>query len=758
MNAFRKIGDHNGVGDAARLLVRLHLESNQFEDAEALAKFEYQEFKKAVDALGMGKMLLSQAETIVANKSAPEWGNKAQMRALELAETACELFQEVGSKKWEAQAHLKLIDVHNMKKEDREVRAQKALESANKALDLFEELGDKKGEGQALHGIAVSSFMGKSKGWQLTAEEALEVFQESGDRVLEAQTLETIAQFHVTRMSGEDALQPAMDALKIWKSMGQATHREAKAHSYLMQARMMIDDVGNALEAGKEALRRFGDSGDKRGQAEIHDQIVYVHLAIGEDMEAMEHAQAALGIYRDALRDSKMESKMLKTISMLHLQSKDIEQAVQTAEKSIGIYQELGEVEEVANSLSQLANAHITSGDYQSALEAAQELTNGFLRNGNRKAEAMALLTVCNCQAYLGNFEKCVEHAKRARDLFRGADHAHGEANALATLAEAYMNLRKFDHAYNYANRARRLYKDSDDLDGEGRMLMQSAQANIMLLGPGGKQKGGKAKWQQIAKQVNDGLRVARKVKDRYMTGHGLALLAQIYSATSQHELTLQAADDALQIFREVGDIRGEINALLLIVDAHCEQKKYDDMYEPGEDALDLSRYIKDNALAEQASSMLDIADKATGRDRRVVQVAAAAPKAVAAPPPGMMSPEEIKKMMEAQAAMDAQAAAGSTVAKAREKGAAVAVAGADRETISNKIADIAIGILGMEDRDELEGDTPFMNAGLTSASSVLFRDELASELQGINLPFTLVFDYPSLNAVTDLIMEKAGG
>jgi len=35
-------------------------------------------------------------------------------------------------------------------------------------------------------------------------------------------------------------------------------------------------------------------------------------------------------------------------------------------------------------------------------------------------------------------------------------------------------------------------------------------------------------------------------------------------------------------------------------------------------------------------------------------------------------------------------------------------------------------------------------------------RDELTQELPGINLPVTLVFDYPSVASMVELIMESS--
>jgi len=108
------------------------------------------------------------------------------------------------------------------------------------------------------------------------------------------------------------------------------------------------------------------------------------------------------------------------------------------------------------------------------------------------------------------------------------------------------------------------------------------------------------------------------------------------------------------------------------------------------------------------------------------------------------------------QQAQDAPPAVAAKPRVERERGEALDTSvGLDLDTLTAKVLEIALRITGAED-DEIEADTPLMEAGLTSNSALLFRDELSHGLPGIQLPITLVFDYPSVAAMTDLIMETA--
>lgn len=53
--------------------------------------------------------------------------------------------------------------------------------------------------------------------------------------------------------------------------------------------------------------------------------------------------------------------------------------------------------------------------------------------------------------------------------------------------------------------------------------------------------------------------------------------------------------------------------------------------------------------------------------------------------------------------------------------------------------------------------DAPLMDAGMDSLSAVEFRNLLQSKVEGVRLPGTLVFDYPSVNAILGFLERELG-
>lgn len=73
-----------------------------------------------------------------------------------------------------------------------------------------------------------------------------------------------------------------------------------------------------------------------------------------------------------------------------------------------------------------------------------------------------------------------------------------------------------------------------------------------------------------------------------------------------------------------------------------------------------------------------------------------------------------------------------------------------DSSQLQTEVAAVAKSILG----HDIQASTPLMAAGMDSLSSVEFKNSLETKL-GLQLPSTLVFDYPSTGAISLFIAEK---
>jgi len=245
-------------------------------------------------------------------------------------------------------------------------------------------------------------------------------------------------------------------------------------------------------------------------------------------------------------------------------------------------------------------------------------------------------------------------------------------------------------------------------------------------------------------------------VEDKDCVAFALINLVQALEVMGRFDEALESSWEAVSTYRELGAFREEAYSLLLTCRVLRGAGRLQEVLEPANDALYLAQQIQDASFEEAAQGYVTEVEQAIGRAQQFQMLP---PEAQQQQQQGGGAPV-IPVWAQNQGQQGAAPAGGeSQVAKTRQKGYVLDVrAGLDPQVIKTKIQTIAAGIMGFDDVAELEMDSPFMESGLTSSSSVLLRDELMAEMQGVNLPITLVFDYPSPNSVAEFIVEKTGG
>jgi len=213
---------------------------------------------------------------------------------------------------------------------------------------------------------------------------------------------------------------------------------------------------------------------------------------------------------------------------------------------------------------------------------------------------------------------------------------------------------------------------------------------------------------------------------DKYQEGVSLVFLSQARLLNARFSEALKAASRAEQLFNELGDQVQEARAAVIVAQVHIfDPKKESKAEELATKALELARAAKDFQAEDGAIRILE---------------AIYAKRQAALP------------VVQAEAAAGAERDAG--VAAASSAVAAIEPKGLDPDMVRPKVFEVVRNVTGTE--DEVNLDTPLMDTGMDSLSAVAFRNELNRMFQGVNLPASLMFDYPNINHITDHIVEQS--
>lgn len=479
------------------------------------------------------------------------------------------------------------------------------------------------------------------------------------------------------------------------------------------------EDIVDAAEAAAAALEEAGDA---------QGAIEGLRLAFDAQLRLQQYAAAAQTGRRAARLgaagglDAESAAAQL-LVAAACAEAEEADEAQRAVEEALRVYRRLGDRQGEARCHVQAGKAHLRGRDTETALEdatAARELARAAK---DPRGEADAALLAASALQALGDLPAARRSAEDAARLFRCAGDAAAEVDALVADVEAQMRLLEQRSSLPPASftpvvraaevalaaaRARR----PGDLGCLGGALAAHARALLFANAP-------KGAW----RSAKDAARCFRKVGGGLRRARALALWAEADLVLGYPAEARGTAQTALGLFDKVGDAEGA---------ALCEEIC---------DRADAAMGVPTRAqLAEQAQREFEM------QQHMLAQYQAA-----------QLGQAVVVHAMPVSHFDDEPPAPGGAQPLAFKRDGASPLqvsAGMDAGVVQSKIRELAAQIIG--DSEDIDLDTPLLEAGLTSNTAVILRDELTKDLPGIGLPPTLIFDYPSVGAISEYILEKS--
>mmetsp|Transcript_51107 Transcript_51107/g.163593 ORF Transcript_51107/g.163593 Transcript_51107/m.163593 type:complete len:841 (-) Transcript_51107:371-2893(-) len=750
--AFKDASDAAGTADAVRLVAHVLCCTGKPGEGEALAKEQLFKFREAADKSGEAKMLLSLAEAHCASGTAD-----AVEQASQEASEAVRLLRGEGDKTMLAAAQLVLASVCLEKKGDTKKKADEAKQACDEALPIFRDLGEAKAEAYALHVMACArAVSGANEGALRAAKEAQALFVKAELRKQAAFELYHIAGWHLKEGDVDDAVAAALESLDIFEDDLHATEAEASVVQVLVKAHLERKEAKEALKLAKYELDRFQESGNPKGEAAAQELVMLAYFSMGNVDRAQRFAQRAADTLED-MGDRKSQAKVLRTMCTLHRTKGDHETALRAAQEALNIFEDLEDTKEQAITLQSRADVYLEKKEHSRALSLAAEARELYSDAKHVEGEVSALLQLAAAQFAEGDLKKAAASAREAQDKATEVQDQQGEAAALRTLVEVHVMEREFDSALRVLGSLLTLVKEMGDREEEVTTMVLTSRALIMQImqkEEEGKsnEKMYKATADKATKLAKDALATARKLESAQVLGTALFTVGQTQMMNGKMGEATKAADEALTVFRDCSYLQGEAATLTLLAGISLYNRDIAKARELGEEAVYIYQQVGDADGEDQAWTELERVEKVEEEIKQrylqeeqmkqqwqMQQWAMQQGQMPMMPQEGM--PQEAEQ----------SAAAGGYEAKIMKIDLG---AGLDPAVLKGQILEVAKGLIGYD--EDIEFDAPLMESGLTSNTAVLLRDALTQTLPGVNLPVTLVFDYPSISNMTELIVENA--
>ncbi len=335
---------------------------------------------------------------------------------------------------------------------------EKAVECGESALSLYREVGARRGEMNALLRI------GWSQAAMFKHEDALRSYHLAGqtaealkDEKAEAQYLDSLGNYYAGFGDYEKALEYQERTRKLWHENNALLDEAGAALPAIGWLKFRLGDFGGELECYERALAIHRKLSYPQGEAAVLINMATAYDREGDFSKAIESYQRALTIAQKyAIKTSVLSAYL--GLGSIYESLGDIENARKYYQRCLDTAVALGIRSERANALNMLGLLHLEkTKDYGKALEFFEESLSLSHLLGDRLTEGVAASNIAVVHSRQGNFREALAQHEEAMRIFGTFKNKYLEMQGMNEEGEMYLGLKEYDRALDCQLKAREL-------------------------------------------------------------------------------------------------------------------------------------------------------------------------------------------------------------------------------------------------------------------------------------------------------------
>jgi len=459
------------------------------------------------------------------------------------------------------------------------------------------------------------------------------------------------------------------------------------------------EDVELALEQMREAQGLARELGKRNEEAIAKHNLAFLYLQKKEYRRAKALAEESAALFA-ALEEKRNEgSSWLLAAKALGGGGGDqakLQDAIGLCAHAQEVFAEARDLLGEYEASRMLATLSLRSNLTERALSAAERGLEVSRRYRNQRLESQALRNLAQVQVSADHLEKAQQTAALAREAAAACDHRAEMTHAQLLTTHIYME--SYHRGQDLSDRQRH------------RLLEQSLRSSLECA--------------HLSNRCNDAGLVALARFAR----------AQLLLGTERPQEAQSIAEEALKWFGQAADSLGEIRTELLLGAAALAAGRFEQSFDLAKSCRKKAKQLGRDEVVREAEDLL-----------QQIKEKSKAP-VMATDSTGIRKSDKIddKQTAEVPAADEAKAVEEVAV-----------VPRLDPDFVRAKITELTKDLVASE--EALEPDMPFMEAGMDSLSSVQLMTEMGKEFQ-MSMSPSLVFDYPTINALVAHVVEESGG
>lgn len=303
---------------------------------------------------------------------------------------------------------------------------------------------------------------------------------------------------------------------------------------------------------------------------------------------------SALPVEAQTIQDQKAKADQLRQDGIHQWERGQIQEALETLQKTLKINREIGDRTGEGQTLSYLGAVYKDLGQPEKAMELLQTALAINKEVGDRTGEGKTLSYIGAVHGKLGEFPKAIELLKAALAINKEVGDRIGEGTTLFYMGEVYTNLGEFKKALDCLQLTLVINKEISNLAAEGTILFTIGSVYRKS-----------TQYQKALEFLQSALVIFRNASNRTAEGMTMNNIGELYIDLNQKEKALEFFELALPIT----NYKLRLNVLLNLGSIYGMQAKYIQAIEVNQQALEIINALGNRYFSAKALVMLDLSN-----------------------------------------------------------------------------------------------------------------------------------------------------
>jgi tetratricopeptide (TPR) repeat protein len=411
----------------------------------------------------------------------------------------------------------------------------------------------------------------------------------------------------VERVSLIAALEQAYE-----RGLWELTWKLAAALAYFFDLRNHWTDWQHTQEVALEATRQ---AANRSAEAQGLRSLGRAHLRQNHLKEAIDHFNKSLLIFEE-VGDQRGEARTLNDLADAHVEQSHFEEAIQCLDRCRAIFERLGDRGGQAWTTFSVGTIHRIQGRYVAALDCFQQVRQEMRKLDDRRGEAYALINcgiVCRQRDFL---DTALCYFAMSLPIFQKVGDGDGQAWYLVNIGHVFRKRGRLEDALRVHTDALTYFRRVGDRRGQAWVLLNighvsRAQAWARL--EAGHVSGAGKHLEDAMASLNESLSAFYELGDQRGQAWAFVSLGEVHRLCGEPEDALVNLGRALPVLRRVRERLWEAKALSIRGHVLAEQGELGDAARDWHEALKILTEIGLDARAKRVQEWLEERTPAEG-------------------------------------------------------------------------------------------------------------------------------------------------